>query len=185
MNTDLIGVIVSSFLFVFGLPFILQKLSDTSSIKSLKREGWTFLQVAKEYKYLGIVCIFCSVGVILVTHFAYIDNQTLITLIIGWLITTFFILTGIYLIIWHSRCYALYNEELLKFQSTFGKMKQMRWLDVKSISYNHTMGRLVFKDANKTFAIDTQLKGFTSFVKFIKKRIPAEIYSDALDKISK
>lgn len=144
-------------------------------------DGKIILKMNKLYEVIGILSLIVSIFVIIL---GFISGSIFSSDFIY--VLTFFLLLslpGILLILYSQNIMIEVNSEKILYIGITKKIKEIKWDELKTISFNSSSKEIILKSNNITIRLNLHLKGFGSLIKIIKENVDVSIYKKAFEKI--
>lgn len=144
-------------------------------------DGKIILKMNKLYGFFGILSLVISLLVIILgaTSGALFSNDFSSVLILFLLL----FLLGLILVLYTRNIIVEVTSEKILYTGITKKIKEIKWDELKTISFNSSSKEIILKSNNITIRLNLHLKGFGSLINIIKENVDVSIYKKAFEKI--
>lgn len=142
-------------------------------------DGKIVLKINRYYSLMGIIFMVISVICLLLAIFTYGSNEEGFFIgVLLFIMIIFFALLFIFL----SRVIRIEaTVEQIIYSNLLGNRKEIRWDEIKRISFNNATKNMTIESATTKFKVHVYLKGCGSVLKLIKENVKPEIYGQVLN----
>lgn len=183
---NLLMEIIPTILILFVVTFSLRYMAKAVANAPAERvEGKKVMRYDKTLTYLGFIGILIPIT-LLTTYFVGPENQRTTGLLIGEIV--FLIIfggIGLYLILAAKRTRVEFDENTIRLINFLGKSKDLKWSDIKSVTYSKNSMYLCLKtDREKINIHSSMFTGFKLFKEELMSKLPETMYADAFAKLN-
>jgi hypothetical protein len=140
--------------------------------------------VLKMSKIYGIVGVLSMIGSIIVIILAFLNGAFLgEDLIYAVGIIAFFFLLGLLLVLYTRNTMVEATSEKIAYIGLAGKRKEIRWNQVKAMSFNPSSKEITLKSKSTKIKLHIHLKGIGSLIKIIEQNVDVSIYGQTFEKL--
>jgi hypothetical protein len=156
--------------YIFNFIFL-----QTGNDPEIKVDG-IVLRPVKTFFYGGLVALFIAIAIWGLMFMEMSKDNSVVPVAF---ISTFFLITGAYLVLYSKRYSVFASEEKIIQTNIMTKSVEILWSDVVDLKFNHSGSMvLTLKTKESKVDIDIFMYGFDRFADIMKRNIPAELSGD-------
>jgi hypothetical protein len=166
----------------FSLRYIAKTVANTPVEKVKDKKVMRYPKLLVYLGFIGILIPFA----LLITYFVGPDNQrTTELLIVQILLLVIFGGAGLYMILGAKRTKIEFDDNTVRLTNFLGKVTELRWSDIKSVTYSkYSMYLCIKTEVEKINIHSSMFIGFKLFKEELVNKLPEYMYIDALTKLN-